>query len=63
MLLSKISGNPVKMSIGSVYETAYKGDYNQVKVRIDEDTSLVKTPDQVRHKTQILTMYKICKSR
>lgn len=35
------------MSIGSVYETAYKGDFNQVKVRTDQDTSLVKTPDSV----------------
>lgn len=35
------------MSIGSVYETAYKGDYNQIKVKIDEDISLIDTPDSV----------------
>lgn len=35
------------MSIGSVYETAYKGDFNQVKVRTDQDASLVTTPDSV----------------
>lgn len=35
------------MSIGSVYETAYKGDYDQVKVKIDEDISLIDTPDSV----------------
>lgn len=36
------------MSIGSVYETAYKGDFNQVKVKLDEDSSLVQRPDEVR---------------
>lgn len=36
------------MSIGTVYENAYKGDFNQVKVKIDEDKSLVTTPDSVR---------------
>lgn len=35
------------MSIGSVYETAYKGDYNQVKVKVDQEKSLVTTPDEV----------------
>ncbi|XP_013199739.2 26S proteasome non-ATPase regulatory subunit 10 [Amyelois transitella] len=33
------------MSIGSVYETAYKGDFNQVKVKIDQNEALAKTPD------------------
>ncbi|XP_013143652.1 PREDICTED: 26S proteasome non-ATPase regulatory subunit 10-like [Papilio polytes] len=33
------------MSIGTVYETAYKGDFNQVKVKIDNDKSLIETPD------------------
>lgn len=36
------------MSIGSVYETAYKGDFNQVKVKIDENSRLIETPDSVR---------------
>ena len=36
-----------KMSIGSVYETAYRGDFNQVKVKVDEDNTLVNTPDSV----------------
>lgn len=35
------------MSIGTVYEIAYKGDFNQVKVKIDQDQSLAKTPDSV----------------
>lgn len=35
------------MSIGSVYETAYRGDFNQVKVKVDQDSTLVKTPDSV----------------
>lgn len=35
------------MSIGSVYETAYRGDFNQVKVKIDADSSLISTPDEV----------------
>lgn len=35
------------MSIGTVYETAYKGDFNQVKVKIDNDKSLIETPDSV----------------
>lgn len=35
------------MSIGSVYETAYKGDFNQVKVKIDQEASLVTTRDSV----------------
>lgn len=35
------------MSIGTVYEKAYKGDFNQVKVKIDDDKSLVTTPDSV----------------
>ncbi|CAK1547186.1 unnamed protein product [Leptosia nina] len=34
------------MSIGSVYEKAYKGDFNQVKVKIDEDKTLAVTPDE-----------------
>ncbi|XP_032520773.2 26S proteasome non-ATPase regulatory subunit 10-like [Danaus plexippus] len=34
------------MSIGSVYETAYRGDFNQVKVKIDADSSLISTPDE-----------------
>ncbi|XP_075973107.1 uncharacterized protein LOC142974576 [Anticarsia gemmatalis] len=34
------------MSLGSVYETAYKGDFNQVKVKIDQDISLVKRLDE-----------------
>ncbi|KAJ0177213.1 hypothetical protein K1T71_007222 [Dendrolimus kikuchii] len=34
------------MSIGTVYETAYKGDFNQIKVRIDRDKSLIHTPDE-----------------
>ncbi|XP_050671183.1 26S proteasome non-ATPase regulatory subunit 10-like [Leptidea sinapis] len=33
------------MSIGSVFETAYKGDFNQVKVKVDEDLVLIRTPD------------------
>ncbi|XP_063533585.1 26S proteasome non-ATPase regulatory subunit 10-like isoform X1 [Cydia strobilella] len=33
------------MSIGSVYETAYKGDFNQVKVKIDQDATLITTTD------------------
>ncbi|KAJ8730108.1 hypothetical protein PYW07_017146 [Mythimna separata] len=33
------------MSIGSVYETAYRGDFNQVKVKIDENNELILTPD------------------
>lgn len=36
------------MSIGSVYETAYKGDFNQVKVKIDANNRLIETPDSVR---------------
>lgn len=39
------------MSIGSVYESAYKGDYNQVKVKIDQNKSLVTTPDEVSLQT------------
>ncbi|RVE51250.1 hypothetical protein evm_004054 [Chilo suppressalis] len=34
------------MSINSIYETAYKGDFNQVKVKVDADKSLVITPDE-----------------
>ncbi|KAG6445296.1 hypothetical protein O3G_MSEX003873 [Manduca sexta] len=34
------------MSIGSVYEIAYKGDFNQVKVKIDQDKSLVSKTDE-----------------
>ncbi|XP_068632103.1 26S proteasome non-ATPase regulatory subunit 10-like [Battus philenor] len=33
------------MSKGSVYETAYRGDFNQVKVKIDSDKSLIETAD------------------
>ncbi|XP_034830693.1 26S proteasome non-ATPase regulatory subunit 10-like [Maniola hyperantus] len=33
------------MSIGTVYEKAYKGDFNQVKVKIDEDKSLIAAAD------------------
>ncbi|CAH2037474.1 unnamed protein product, partial [Iphiclides podalirius] len=33
------------MSIGTVFEKAYRGDYNQVKVKIDEDKSLIHTND------------------
>ncbi|XP_038211865.1 26S proteasome non-ATPase regulatory subunit 10-like [Zerene cesonia] len=33
------------MSIGTIYEKAYKGDFNQVKVQLDTDASLIKTPD------------------
>ncbi|XP_047024086.1 26S proteasome non-ATPase regulatory subunit 10-like [Helicoverpa zea] len=33
------------MSIGSVYETAYRGDFNQVKVKVDEDNALINRPD------------------
>ncbi|XP_035433063.2 26S proteasome non-ATPase regulatory subunit 10 [Spodoptera frugiperda] len=33
------------MSIGSVYETAYRGDFNQVKVKVDEDHGLINAPD------------------
>ncbi|KAL4721631.1 hypothetical protein ACJJTC_010879 [Scirpophaga incertulas] len=36
----------LKMSINSIYETAYKGDFNQVKVKVDEDTTLVHTADE-----------------
>lgn len=36
------------MSIGSVYETAYRGDFNQVKVKVDEDHGLINAPDSVR---------------
>lgn len=39
--------NHLKMSIGSVYETAYRGDFNQVKVKVDEDNALINTPDSV----------------
>lgn len=39
--------NQIIMSIGSIYETAYKGDFNQTKVRIDADKSLINTPDEV----------------
>lgn len=35
------------MSIGTVYEKAYKGDFNQVKVHIDSDETLVTTVDSV----------------
>lgn len=35
------------MSIGSVYETAYRGDFNQVKVKVDEDNGIITTPDSV----------------
>ncbi|CAH2087175.1 unnamed protein product [Euphydryas editha] len=33
------------MSIGTIYEKAYKGDFNQVKVKIDEDKYSIITPD------------------
>ncbi|KAJ8728142.1 hypothetical protein PYW08_016527 [Mythimna loreyi] len=36
------------MSIGSVYETAYLGDFNQVKVKVEEDNALIHTPDSNR---------------
>lgn len=35
------------MSIGSIYEKAYKGDFNQVKVKVDEDVSLLNNSDSV----------------
>lgn len=35
------------MSINSIYETAYKGDFNQVKVKVDENFALLKTTDEV----------------
>ncbi|KAL0893047.1 hypothetical protein ABMA27_014699 [Loxostege sticticalis] len=34
------------MSINSIYEVAYKGDFNQIKVKVDENVSLVKTTDE-----------------
>ncbi|GBP41978.1 26S proteasome non-ATPase regulatory subunit 10 [Eumeta japonica] len=33
------------MSIGTVYDIAYKGDFNQVKVRVDEDANIIHKPD------------------
>ncbi|CAG9133376.1 unnamed protein product [Plutella xylostella] len=33
------------MSVGTVYDTAYRGDFNQVKVKLDENVELVKTAD------------------
>lgn len=35
------------MSVGTVYDTAYRGDFNLVKVRLDADADLVKTSDSV----------------
>lgn len=35
------------MSVGTVYDTAYRGDFNQVKVKLDENVELVKTADPV----------------
>lgn len=35
------------MSHGTVYDLAYKGDFNQVKVLLDQDETIVHKPDPV----------------
>lgn len=35
------------MAINSIYETAYKGDFNQIKVKVDENFALLKSTDEV----------------
>lgn len=35
------------MSVGTVYDYAYRGDFNQVKVQLDEDKELITSPDLV----------------
>ena len=35
------------MSIGTIYEKAYKGDFYQLKVKIDSEKPLVTAPDSM----------------
>ena len=41
------------MSIGTIYEKAYKGDFNQVKVKIDSEKPLITAPDTVSIKINL----------